>query len=522
MANARLVRCKLWISVYFFAFAAFAFLSIVPNTSIPVEANYAALLTVFMLPVLIALKFDVPLWVLSIFVFATPFITMLAVVGPNEAGFYGYDPNNHTMVAYELFQSGWGEVTSWLGHWPAFPAAVSVVVEVTGLDVETAGKYLPLIVATVPLFLFRGLARVVDDSAAFLAAIGAASSQKLLTFQVKFIEEPLAMVLLFFSIAAVFVVSNPRKQAIVVVPAMSIIGLVHHYIAVVGAVIFLLWSAVRNLSLSSRFDTIHTRFVPTAVYGIIATVVLAFVFLFPYESFSRFVTVKLITGFDPPSLTGSAAQPAFERKLLVWSSFVVYFAMSTITAAGVLSKGKTADWEFAWAVLSGIFAVGFLGTTVAGKIVPLSAGRYLGFMILLLTPVTVVMLVNKRVTVPRPKTVAVVLVTALVITQLALVPAYVIDTNPSQMVYLEAHYTSSEYAAADWMKIHGQGQLIADEHPRFWTFSNKYDNVSRLSDAPTCKSYSVQRSNYLGIDQWVRPAGHNVFYSAGGITIGSC
>ncbi|WP_226043419.1 hypothetical protein [Natrinema sp. DC36] len=513
---------KIWIASYFVAFSGFASLSLLPNTPFPIGLNYATLLLVYFIPVIIALRFDAPRWILSIFVFATPFVTMLAIVGPNEAGFYGYDPNNHTMVAYELFHRGWDEITSWLGHWPAFHASVSVVVEVTGLDVETAGKYLPLVVATVPLFLFLGLVRVIDDSAAFLAAMGAASSQKLLMFQVKFIEEPFAMVILFFSIAAVFVVSDPRKQAIVVVPAMSIIGLIHHYIAFVGAMIFLLWAIVRYLPLPSRFDTISTRYVPTALYGIIAAAVLMFVFLFPYELFARFIAVNLIAGAEPPSPTGSAAQPSSVTQLLVWSSFVVYFVMSIITAAGVLSKGKTADWELAWAILSGIFAVGFLGTTIVGKIVPLSAGRYLGFMILLLAPVTVVMLVRKRVTVPRPKTVAAILITALIVTQLALVPAYRIDTNPSQMVYPEAHYTSSEYATADWVKMHGQGQLVVDEHPRFWSAASHYNNVSRLSGTPNCKAYSVHRSDYLGIDQWIRPAGHDVFYSAGGITIGRC
>lgn len=513
---------KFWIVSYFVAISGFALLSLLPNTPVPTNLNYAMLLFIYIMPVIIVLKFDVPRWVLSIFVFATPFITMLAVVGPNETGFYGYDPNNHTMMAYELFQRGLDEIISWLGHWPAFYALVSVVVEVTGLHVEIAGKYLPLIVASVPLFLFHGLARAVDDSAAFLAAMGAASSQKLLMFQVKFIEEPFAMVILFFSVAAVFIISDLRKQAIAVIPAVSILVLIHHYIAAVGALIFSLWSIARYLPLPSRFDTISTRYVPAPIYGLITGVMLAFVFLFPYESFSLFIVSSLITGFESPSLTGSAFQPDLERKLLVWSSFVVYFAMSVITAVGVLSKGKTADWEFAWAALSGIFAVGFLVTTIAGKIVPLSAGRYLGFMILLLASVTVVMLVNKRVAVPRPETVATILIIALIVTQLALVPAYRIDTNPSQMVYPEAHYTSSEYATANWMKTHGQGQLVADEHPRFWSFTSQYDNVSRLSGAPSCKAYSVHRTDYLGIDQWIRPAGHEVYYSAGNITIGSC
>ncbi|WP_148415063.1 hypothetical protein [Haloferax sp. KTX1] len=521
MDNAQDDWCKLWIAGYFFLFAAFSFLSIVPNTSVYVEVNYATLLAIFAFPIFIALKFDVPKWILSIFVFATPFITMLAIVGPHEAGFYGYDPNNHTMVAYELFQSGWDEITTWLGHWPGLPALMSVIVEVTGLDVETAGKYLPLVVATVPLFLFRGLSRVVDDDAAFLAGMGVASSQKLLMFQVKFIEEPFAMVMLFFSIAAVFVVSNRRKQVIVVIPAMVVIGFIHHYIAAVGALIFLLWAIINHLPLPSRFDTIPTGYTPTILYGIIATLVLVSVFLFAYESFTRFVTINVISGAEPPSLTGSLAQPSSLRRLLVRSSLVVYLLMSTITAAGVLSKGKTADWELAWAVPSGIFAIGFIGTTVAGKIVPLSAGRFLGFMILFLVPVTVVMIVNKRVTVPQPKTVAAVLVMTLIITQLSLVPAYRIDTNPSQMVYPEAHYTSSEYATVDWMKMYGEETVVVDQHPRFWT-ANQYDNVDRLSGAPNCTSYSVHRSDYLGVDEWDRPAKDDIIYSAGNITLGSC
>jgi|AntRauMinimDraft_3_1070383.scaffolds.fasta_scaffold00833_1 hypothetical protein len=512
---------KIWIVLYFIAFTAFASLSLLPNTAIPGELNYVALLALFVLPVLIALKYNLPKWVLSIFVIATPLIVMLAVIGPNEAGFYGYDPNIHTREAFRLFQEGWDSIASWLGHWPALPAMVSLTVELFALDMQSVGKYLPLVVAAVPFFLFLGLARVIDDTAAFFVGMGAASARTLLMFQVKFIEEPFAMVLLFYSIAAIFVVADRRKQTILVVIAMVSLTLMHHYIAAVGAVVFFFWGIIAQLSLPWRFRTFSTRYVPLPIYVIVAVVAMTFIFMYPYDSFTGFVFGNLISGIESASPAGGSSGLSGFAQYLISASFVVYFVMSIITAAGVLSKDKIADWELSWAVLSGIFAVGFIGTTIAGKIIPLSAGRFLGILIPLLVSITVTMLVLKRVSIPRERIVAMILVLALIITQLAAVPIYRIDTNPSQMVHPEAHYTSSEYATTDWIKEHGEGQLIVDEQPHLW-HANNYRNVTTHAESSDCAGYSVERDNYLGIDQWTRPPDHSVLYSAEGITISQC
>ncbi|MFC6722997.1 hypothetical protein ACFQE1_01040 [Halobium palmae] len=512
---------KVGLSLYLISLSLFAYLSLIPDTNIPVEWNYLSLFMLFFIPVLLSLKFNLPKWMLSGFVLITVSVTMLAAIGPNEAGFYGYDPTQ-SLESYRLFRDGWGLGMIVGGHWPGFPAFVSVVVEIVGLDVESVGKYLPLVASTVPLFLFIALSRTIGNMPAFFAGMGTASTRTLLMFEVKFIEEPFALVLLFFSIAVIFILSDHLSQSSLIFWGMFSLGLMHHYMAAVGVVIFVIWAVIPQLPLPDRFETLSTNNLPSIAHGLIPAIVLAIVFLYPYAMFSRFVILELLfeIATSPPRAVEGGTSDAL-RQAISRARYAVYALMSALIVWAVLSRTKLADWEQSWAVLAGIFSIGFLGSVIGGETVPLAGGRFLIIMIPLLISVSVTVVVLNRVSIPRSRVVIVILVLGLITTQLAAIEPYRIDTNPSQMIHPEAHYTSSEYSTTNWMTEYGRGQLIIDEQPHLWEIGYNGDS-SGPSGLSYCQGYSVERDNYLGIDQWARPPNQEVIYSAGGISIGRC
>lgn len=515
-------RLKSAVCLYLVSWSTFVYLSVVPNTTPPVSANYVVLFVLFLIPAVTVLKLNVPKWLLSLFLLSTTSVTMLATIGPNQAGLYGYDPYTYSLEAYRLFQSGSMEIIAARGHWIAFPALVSIAVETLDLSVIRLGKYLPIVVSTVPVFLFLGLSNVIDDSSAFLVALGVASTRTLLLFEVKFIEEPFALILLFSSILAIFTVANRNRQSILVFLLVFTLGLMHHYIAAVCVLILIVWALIPILPLPARFNPMRTNFSPAITHGFVAAILLIIVFMYIYGPFTRFFILNFVVDIGPstPSITEPSTVTGL-RTYLSLSSLAVYFILASITAGGVLSRKNISDWELSWAVLSGLFAIAYLGAILGGEKVPLSGSRFLVILIPFLLSISIVFVTEKKFSVPKAKTVAVVLVVGLVITQLAAIEPYRINTNPSQMVYPEAHYTSSEYATADWMIEYGGGQQIVDEQPHLWA-ARGYSNQSTLAASSVCRGYSVEREEYLGIDQWSRPPDQSVIYSGGGITIGNC
>ncbi|QIB75516.1 hypothetical protein G3I44_15155 [Halogeometricum borinquense] len=522
---------KLSIIVYLFNLMAFSYLSLFPNTATPTMANYLTMFGLFVIPIILSRIWCLPKWILASFLVLTPAAVILAVIGPNEAGFYGYDPYVHTLNTYKNFLRGWGAFPYWLGELPALHALTSLLIELLESNIHVVGKYIPLLVSSTPLFIFLGLSRAIDEQSAFLIAMGSASSRKLLMFQSKYIEESLAVSLLFLSIFAMFLSVRVRREKIILFPTLFVLSVTHHYTAAVATIILLLWSVVPDIplsKLSSRFETVRTDYSIQSSYGIFLVLIFGFIYVFPYLSFTKWMVHGLATGFPNPPDPFASKPPSFftltgihPSYYLLKLSFIIYLILSLIIIWGVQAETKLRDWQLSWGAIAGIFAISYIGTLVLGKFTPLSAGRFLWVMFPFLLGSSISIISLEQVSIPSREISTIVLVVLLVGTQFAAFHPHHIDTNPSTMVYGESHYTSSEFATADWMKKYGKNQRVVDEQPRLWK-SSYYTNATHRADSKSCVGYAVEREIHVGIDPWDRPPSQNVIYSGGNISLGKC
>jgi hypothetical protein len=532
--NNRTTNYKIWIVSYFVTFSAFSLLSLLPNTSVPIELNYITLLSIFAIPLIIALKYDPPKGVLSIFLFMTPFVVMLAVIAPNEAGFYGFDPYNHNLPAYFRFREGYDSLILWLGNWPGFPAFVSVFVEILGPDVWTTGKYAPLVATAVPTLLFVGLCRHVERMYAFFVGIGVASGQTLLMFEARFVEEPLGLALLLAIILVIFVTPRGKHRSLMLLPILFTTATVHHYSAGVAVFVLFTWALVPHFPferIHSHLRPIKTKSIPDSRQSLLLAIAVTTMFAFPYVLIINRIIRRLLTGFNPknsptaPSEGGNSLLTiagATPPQLLLKLSFGIYLLLCIITAVGILSRKPAEDWQVSWAVIAAVFTVSFVVTTAVGRLVPLSAGRFLGVMVPFLLAVSISLIERRNISLPHPRKIVAVIVVVFIVTQLAQIPAYRIDTNPSQMVYPEGHYTASEFQTVDWFVDHGAEQRINDRKHELWR-TDSYQNASqRLRENASCTGFLVSREDYLGAEEWGPPTNNTKVFDAGNISLMHC
>jgi hypothetical protein len=515
---------------------------------VPKSTGYVLLVSLFVIPLGLSERGHLtPAWEVF-FLFATPLLPMLIVIDPFEAGLFGYDAYSFTIPALDYLRNGAsiGSFVNADGDWPAFYAVVLAFQQLAGVDTGFLSKYFPLFVVVIPFIVYAGVELLATRRIAFYTGMAVASTRTLVLFEIKFVDETIA-ILLFFTAIVYLALSTRERQAVVGLSVViTALALTHH---ATSAFFSILLACTLGASLVKQVPLpglLARRLYPQRGrpidVGITGTIVVAFgigaVFLFLAPQ----VTTELVNTAHGALFEGQqTAAPAQSgsgggifsvsgvppRQLVSRAAILVFALMAGVTAFGVLTRYDAAYWEVGWVGAAGIFAILYFASLVGGRVVPLDPIRILLFLVATITPPT--LSVISRVGLPprlsqlvseRPVftvfrgLVAVLVVSTLILTQVAAFTPHVLYTNPDETVIGEGHHTSAQFGASQWTERHYSGAVLGAERSLWVAHDNNYRNPTHGKGA--CKSLLTVWRPETGD---TRPADVSVVFDSTGISL---
>jgi len=482
---------------------------------VPVQTGYVLVLMTYILPLVLAEReYLTPLWE-GFFLFATPLLPILIVVDPFQAGLYGYDAYSFTIPALDLLRDGAsvGEFVDADGDWPQFYAVALAFQQLSGVGTGFLSKYFPVFVFAIPFVVYAGVELIANRRIAFYTGMAVASTRTLLVFEVKFVDETIA-VLLFFTALVYLSLTNQTKRA---VPGLALVitglALTHHATSVFFAVLLMcmllagtlhrvpLPSVLANRVAPQRGSPVGIGLLGTGLVGFGVGAV--FLFLAPEVTTELVMTAhgSLFEGQQTSSPVQSGSGGGLfsvsgvpVRQLISRAAMVVFAIMAGVTAVGILTRYRTAHWEVGWVGAAGIFSGLYFASLVGGRVVPLDPIRILLFLVVIITPPTLSIISRYRLLSDTPddedtdtttspsrpggirSAVALLLLSALIVTQVAAIDPHVLYTDPTTTVIGEGHHTDAQFGASQWAERYYSGAMIGAERSLWVAYDNNYRN----------------------------------------------
>lgn len=491
---------------------------------VPEQTGYVLLFTLFLIPILLAERGRLtPVWEVF-FLFTTPLLPILIVIDPFEAGLFGYDAYSFTVPALDYLRNGVsvGGFVSADGDWPAFYAVAVVFQQLTGVNTPFLSKYFPLFVVAIPFVAYAGVELLATRQIGFYTGMAVASTRTLILFETKFVDETIAVLLFFTAIVYLGLITAERRAIIGLAIVVAGLGLTHHAtflfftILIVCTFVGSLIEQIRLPNVLSR-RLYPQRGTPIGV-GTTGTVVVAFgvgaVFLFLAPQ----LTAELLNTVYGAIFEGQQNSAAVQsgsggglfsvsgvppRQLISRAALPIFALMAGVTALGFLTRYDTAYWEFGWTMAAGLFAMLYFVSIVGGRVVPLGPIRILLFLIATITPPTLSVvsrfqpptrllgrlsrvIPSRRDTAVGRGIIILILVSTLILTQVAAIDPHILYTNPDETVITEGHHTSAQFGASQWTEQYYSGAVIGIERSLWVAHDNSYRNP--LHGEGGCKS----------------------------------
>ena len=476
---------------------------------VPQITGYILLLALFVIPLGLAERGRLaPAWEVF-FLFATPLLPILIVIDPFEAGLFGYDAYSFTIPALDYLRNGAsvGAFVNADGDWPAFYAVALAFQQLSGVDTGFLSKYFPLFVVAIPFVVYAGVELLATRRIAFYTGMAVASTRTLVLFEVKFVDETIAVLLFFTAILYLALATRERRAVVGLAVVIAALALTHH---ATSAFFGILLACMLGASLIERVPlpgVLARRLYPRRGrpidIGITGTVVVmfgvgaVFFFLAPQVTTELVNTAygALFEGQQTAAPVQSGAGGGIfsvsgvpPRQLVSRAAILVFALMAGVTAFGVLTRYDAAYWEVGWVGAAGIFAMLYFASLVGGRVVPLDPIRILLFLVATITPPTLSVISrasppglsrlasDRRVFSVIRSVVAVLIVSALILTQVAAFEPHVLYTNPDQTVIGEGHHTSAQFGASQWTERHYSGAVLGAERSLWVAYDNNYRN----------------------------------------------
>jgi hypothetical protein len=539
-------QVKLGLSAYALLYAATALIGFRFGDALPVATIYVLLGVLFAVPVWLGVRANLTVSMKVALLLTLPLLPALLVVDPLEVGFYGYDPYRTLQTTFEFRANGPAWIANNRASWPAFYSLVWAVTSLTGVEVATVGRYLPLFVVGVPVVFYAFARGVVSDQTAFLAALGFAGVRTLFTFQTKFVDESLAFAAFFLLLLALRLgdAGGSRSRWLSYLFALTAV-LSHHFVGLLTVAVLVLWDVTRLLASVRRSG--HRSGTPLSGVTALAGGVFGGMFLLVAPDFvvRLFGLVELpsfgptdggstdapststatdttsvstdsggttgLTESSPQGATTIADTPEAQSspttddgaptgmagrlvgfltdnwRFLPANALLV--GLASVVAAGLPSLSFQRNrWPLVATILGGLLAVGYGFSIVFGPIVPLDPSRYPVYMVPMLLLALAHLVDAGRI--PTRRQALAVAVVLLAVTQLLLVAPGVLYTDISGTTVEEDHYSPAQLAASDHVARYGVDQVVGWERG-LWVRAGAYA-VPR-EEAPDCGILRVWR-----------------------------
>ena len=519
-------RSKHLLILYFFLTTLTAAVLFSPGfeLTVPYFVGLALLLSLYLIPIAATQFGSLSRARGVLYLTTTTVVAMLVVIDPVEIGLYGYDPYMHTIPSVEYMRTG-PSLTDFLNRedaWPAFYAGV-VLLEEFGLPPLAISKYLPLVAAAAPALLYIGLCRTLENNDAFLVAVGFASTRTLLLFESKFLSESMAVLLLFLIVLIFLSAPDTKSRSAALFGAVTVLVFTHHAVAAFLIFLLFLWPVTVYILqlpwIPRRLQPTEDDVTPRFVYGLVAGILFVTLFIDVGSEFAGWLLANLLSALEAgqgAAVAGLSGGEASIRGYLTQAALPLFVVCAAVVAAGQFSSRQQPEWVSGWSAFAGVIATLYAVSLVAGAFVPLDPIRFLIILVPFLMAATVGVLVGRRAESRSSwrQAAVVVLVVALVVTQLPAIPAHVLFSDPSETVIGEGHYSAPQWAASDWAGTYLSDPLVVFERG-LWIAGGTADPRERRDE---CVDYRVWRED-SGL---VRDPSSNTVYSAGPIAVEDC
>ncbi|WP_058995593.1 hypothetical protein [Haloarcula sp. CBA1127] len=396
---------------------------------------------------------------------ATPLLPSLLVLDPVELGLYGHDPYIHTLPALSQFQHG--AISQMLSElsFPGMYAFYSAMEAVLGLGPNPLAKYIPLLSLTAIPIIYLAFRRVYADRVAFVAATLFSSVRLIYLFEIKFIDEFLAVPLFAVVLLVLFTLGD-RRQRYLLLLFLLVLVLTHHVFSLLLLLILGFWlfiplllqkQPLRRLQPTSKPPKL---FLPTSL----ASLLLCWLLIWGGSQTTSGLVVYLVKGLimgDTLAVKGGVSSPVLTQlKLISRMSILAIAGLCLLVAYRVLNRRSQSDWVLGWSAAAGVIGGVYAVTLFAGRLIPLDPGRLLIHWFFLLIGVATPVLWLKK---PKRHYVVILASIFIVATQLAAIPPVVMYSDIDTTTTGEGHYTPAQFEASAWAGQYTDGPIIAYE-----------------------------------------------------------
>lgn len=500
-------RKKASIILYLILYSITNVLVFSPSISSPVFLGYALLIALFLLSVIIGRKSGRKTHLFLIL--TVSFLMSLIVIDPVETGLYGHDPYTYTLPALETFNNV--SPSTFINVTEAFPLFYSlswISLEIYGSSTAVVAKYLPMIILAIPLLFYAGTALRIGSKLALFSSLCLIGTKTFYLFEVKFIEEPLAMVIYFTIINLILLAKHiPRFKYLLVISSIAV-SLSHPTVAVV-AILLLGAFAITRLG-----SVVPSRFKPRSItkYSVIYPIIIAsgmtILVLFTGQSIAKLIFGAIFIGSSVPT---SAPTPQWEISSLTYTIFLILQAgLAVFVLSAYLSHYRFEHWQLSFSIHSAVMLLIYLllgPVLITITSAPIDSSR----VVLYYVPILILVFISIfKDLFPKEKNTVLMSVFLVIFlsSQVLSMPPHVLYSDPGHTTVGEGHYTQSQFQASSWVAQFSSDGVVGFERGLWESHNNTY--LQNQQGNCTNKLF-VQRSGVLSHSNLA----HSAIYDSG-------
>ena len=476
-------------------------------------------------------------------IFSAASLPFLIVLDPVELGLYGHDPYTFTFpAAWEYLQDP--NIPSLMNEqqaWPTLYMLYDALLSITDINPILVGKYLPIITLSIPLFLYTAAVRITNSNVGFLLGMSAAGNRGLFLFEVKFVEEIIAVVYVYL-ILYLLLKYNKSKKQFLVFNIISIPLWISHlssalFINFLIGCVYFVPQITQHLPGRLRTSPNDSNYLVPFVVSLIGLLTVIF---FYSPTFTAQMIISLISTQPNPNSTLKTVSSISIFSGLFYNALLG--GISLYILSKYVSNYEFSSWQISLSVYSSFMLIAYfcIKFIVGSEMVPLDSSRINLFLtpILLLVAYTIladrrgsknfesmlftavlllfllqVSILSKSGFNNNLEEIALITVFLIIIalstyliesdnslnyiiiiisilcitTQIFAIPPHVLFTDPSTTSVDEGHYTPSQFETSEWVAKYSEKTVFGYE-PGLWVHhGNSFRYIT--DGSPTCPNY---------------------------------
>lgn len=456
-------------SIYFFlvALVCYTVFIVWPD---PVTIGYSLIAALYIFPIIMIL-IGVQQRFTPLLVAISTGITMLIIIDPIRPGLYGYDAYATLQNANQFSQ--FESLTQFVEQQdrPLLYMLIWPLKRLTHIDLETIGKYLPLIGVSTPIIFYCIFRFYLPQDISATLSLGVGSLRNLILFRTRLMPEILGGILFAFGMY-LFLRRDLLQKKIFLLSGIGVaVTFTHHLSGGMFVLFCLMWligiyisegiHRIFSLRRLHTYTSIPLRNVATVLF--ISTISFIATFLYWSPGSMKALgqeAILTVSGRSRSLPEGTIGGSNGEKEILSLLSgpgtLTLLVLLALLAIYGYFHKDRQPDWIIASSYFSGIAAVFYIVFLSIGQVVWLAPTRFLGFFAPMLVAVSgYVIIFQVKFTEKKRRYIISLFIILFIITQVTAAPSHVIYSDRSVERIGDGHYADHTFAMGEWASTYG-------------------------------------------------------------------